>query len=153
MKEGQPVDIRAAYNDETTVSGVVERIAPVVDPTTGSVRVFINVEKGQSVLRPGQFVKAQVEVARHENTIVLPKEAVVYEDGAPIAYIVTDAPVEEPPVENTEPDSTDDENKNSSKEDKVKPKGPPKPKFVADRRELTIGFSDMRLANETAGCF
>ena len=48
------------------------------------------------LLRPGQFVKAQVEVARHENTIVLPKEAVVYEDGAPIAYMVTEAPIEEP---------------------------------------------------------
>ena len=74
----------------------VERIAPVVDPTTGSVRVFINVEEGQRLLRPGQFVKAQVEVARHENTIVLPKEAVVYEDGAPIAYMVTDAPKRSP---------------------------------------------------------
>ena len=51
LKEGQSVDIRAAYNDENTVSGTVERIAPVVDPTTGSVRVFINVEEGQSLLR------------------------------------------------------------------------------------------------------
>ena len=49
LKEGQSVDIRAAYNDENTVNGTVESIAPVVDPTTGSVRVFINVEEGQSV--------------------------------------------------------------------------------------------------------
>ena len=151
LKEGQPVDIRAAYNDETTVSGVVERIAPVVDPTTGSVRVFINVEEGQSLLRPGQFVKAQVEVARHENTIVLPKEAVVYEDGAPIAYIVTEAPIEDSPVENTDKDETDKNSNDSLEKEQSKSKEPPKPKLVADRRELTIGFSDMRFIEVTEG--
>ena len=151
LKEGQPVDIRAAYNDETTVSGVVERIAPVVDPTTGSVRVFINVEKGQSVLRPGQFVKAQVEVARHENTIVLPKEAVVYEDGAPIAYIVTTAPIEDSPSENTEKGEIDGDSKDSPEKEQMKSQEPPKPTLVAERRELTIGFSDMRFIEVTEG--
>ena len=115
LKEGQSVDIRAAYNDENTVNGTVERIAPVVDPTTGSVRVFINVEEGQSLLRPGQFVKAQVEVARHEDTIVLPKEAVVYEDGAPIAYMVTEAPEE--PIED-EPTEGDQEQEDGVKNQK-----------------------------------
>ena len=155
LNEGQPVDIRAAYNDENTVGGVVERIAPVVDPTTGSVRVFINVEEGQEVLRPGQFVKGQVEVARHENTIVLPKEAVVYEDGAPIAYIVTDAPEEDTVVEKTEEDSdgSDGTKEESTEggEEATESKGPPKPKFVADRRELTVGFSDMRVIEVTEG--
>ena len=142
LKEGQSVDIRAAYNDENTVNGTVERIAPVVDPTTGSVRVFINVEEGQSILRPGQFVKAQVEVARHEDTIVLPKEAVVYEDGAPIAYMVTEAPEE--PVEN-EPAEEEQE-----QGDGVEPEEP-QTKLVAERRELTVGFSDVRVVEVTEG--
>ena len=151
LNEGQPVDIRAAYNDDNTVGGVVERIAPVVDPTTGSVRVFINLEEGQEVLRPGQFVKAQVEVARHENTIVLPKEAVVYEDGAPIAYIVADAPAES---EKAPTDSTNEEEEATDSPDEEtanKQKGPPKPTFIADRRELTVGFSDMRVIEVTEG--
>ena len=143
LKEGQSVDIRAAYNDENTVNGTVERIAPVVDPTTGSVRVFINVEEGQSILRPGQFVKAQVEVARHEDTIVLPKEAVVYEDGAPIAYMVTEAPEE--PVEN-EPAEEEQE-----QGDGVKEPEEPQTKLVAERRELTVGFSDVRVVEVTEG--
>lgn len=164
LKEQQTVDIRAAYNDETNVSGVVERIAPVVDPTTGSVRVFINIEEGQKVLRPGQFVKAQVEVDRHENTIVLPKEAVVYEDGAPIAYVVMDAPPESSKKnddltdENDAPegernvDETDDENDQENKEGK-KEKGlrANKPTYVANRRELTVGFSDARIVEVTEG--
>ncbi len=141
LKEGQSVDIRAAYNDENTVDGLVERIAPVVDPTTGSVRVFINVEEGQNLLRPGQFVKAQVEVASHENTIVLPKEAVVYEDGAPIAYVVAEAPTEEPSEKVARP-----------KEDDIKGiQETQKAKLVADRRELTVGFSDIRVIEITEG--
>ena len=141
LKEGQAVDIRAAYNDNNTVDGLVERIAPVVDPTTGSVRVFINVEEGQNLLRPGQFVKAQVEVASHENTIVLPKEAVVYEDGAPIAYVVAEAPTEEPSEKVARP-----------KEDDIKGiQETQKAKLVADRRELTVGFSDIRVIEITEG--
>jgi membrane fusion protein (multidrug efflux system) len=164
LKEQQTVDIRAAYNDETNVSGVVERIAPVVDPTTGSVRVFINIEEGQKVLRPGQFVKAQVEVDRHENTIVLPKEAVVYEDGAPIAYVVMDAPPESSKKnddltdENDAPegernvDETDDENDQENKEgNKEKGLRANKPAYVANRRELTVGFSDARIVEVTEG--
>ncbi len=151
LKETQPVDIRAAYNNETTVTGIVERIAPVVDPTTGSVRVFINVEEGQTSLRPGQFVKAQVEVDRHDNTIVLPKEAVVYEDGAPIAYVVTEAPPEdtEPTDEDQQRLSENDANEQTDAE--PEDKGPPKSKFIADRRELTVGFSDARIIEVTEG--
>ena len=147
LKEGQSVDIRAAYNDEKTVNGTVERIAPVVDPTTGSVRVFINVKEGQSLLRPGQFVKAQVEVARHENTIVLPKEAVVYEDGAPIAYIVAEAPAEET-SEKEDPTKKDGGKEESDVEEQDEVE---KVKFIADRRELTVGFSDMQVVEVTGG--
>ena len=113
----------------------------MVDPTTGSVRVFINVEEGQNLLRPGQFVKAQVEVARHENTIVLPKEAVVYEDGAPIAYMVKEAPAE--PVEN--------QDAKGEQEDGAKKSDKPKTKLIAERRELTVGFSDVRVVEVTEG--
>jgi len=165
LKEQQTVDIRAAYNDETKVTGLVERIAPVVDPTTGSVRVFINIEEGQKVLRPGQFVKAQVEVDRHENTIVLPKEAVVYEDGAPIAYVVMDAPPE-PSKENgdsTEEDegekegekegeeNGDDADQNNEGYGKEQSRRANKSAYVANRRELTVGYSDSRIIEVTEG--
>ncbi len=155
LKEQQTVDIRAAYDSETSVSGVVERIAPVVDPTTGSVRVFINVEEGQNHLRPGQFVKAQVEVARHDNTVVLPKEAVVYEDGAPIAYMVTDAPPKEESKEKTDEganeksESDGDKKVNLDKDEDASKEN--SPKLVADRRELTIGFSNARIIEVVEG--
>lgn len=146
LKEGQAVDIRAAYNQENTVDGLVERIAPVVDPTTGSVRVFINVEEGQNLLRPGQFVKAQVEVARHEETIVLPKEAVVYEDGAPVAYVVAEPLAEEPSEKvGSIEEGNDKEDVNKESQDTQKSK------FVADRRELTVGFTDTLVVEVTEG--
>lgn len=152
LKEQQTVDIRAAYDSETSVPGVVERIAPVVDPTTGSVRVFINVEEGQTHLRPGQFVKAQVEVDRHDNTVVLPKEAVVYEDGAPIAYVVTDAPPKEDSKEGTnEETESDSDEKDSPDKDENSSSKESSPKLVADRRELTVGFSNARVVEVVKG--
>jgi membrane fusion protein, multidrug efflux system len=154
LKVLQTVDIRAAYNEDTKVTGIVERIAPVVDPTTGSVRVFINIQEGQTILRPGQFVKAQVEVDRHENTIVLPKEAVVYEDGAPVAYVVIDAPSQdnEKPITNDDADDiNEDINEDSDGYEKEKNVRANKPKYVANRRELTVGYSDSRIIEVTDG--
>ncbi len=150
LREQQTVDIRAAYDNETSVPGVVERIAPVVDPTTGSVRVFINVEEGQTHLRPGQFVKAQVEVDRHDDTVVLPKEAVVYEDGAPIAYVVTNAPPQQEDAEEKEA-SKDDTPKKTDEDSAEEHKEENTAKLVADRRELTVGFSDARIIEVTQG--
>ena len=151
LKEHQTVDIRAAYNDETKVTGVVERIAPVVDPTTGSVRVFINIEEGQTILRPGQFVKAQVEVDRHENTIVLSKEAIVYEDGSPVVYVVIDAPPE--PSKENEASTNDDGDIDQKDEEyeKENSMSSNKLKYVASRRELIVGFSDSRIVEVTEG--
>lgn len=142
LKENQSVEIQAAYSAEHKVTGVIERIAPVVDPTTGSVRVFINVEEGQQVLRPGQFVKAQVEVDRHENTIVVPKDGVVYEDGEAYAYIVTDAPPSEEPEKSDE--SLEDASGQEDRSERDSKKKERSPKLVADRRSLKLGYSDAR---------
>ena len=143
LKESQTVSIRAAYNEDQQVSGLVERIAPVVDTTTGSVRVFINVEEHQSILRPGQFVKAQVEVDRHENTIVVPKDGVVYEDGEPFAYIVTTALPDQTiePTEDSPKDAKSDITDETTNTEPVEDTGP---KLIADRRSLKLGYSDVR---------
>ena len=107
----------------------------MVDPTTGSVRVFINV-KDRPTGSSDQLAKAQVEVDRHENTIVVPKDGVVYEDGEAYAYIVTDAPPEaseESEGATDKPSSDENVEKESSKEDSTL-------KLVADRRSLQLGY-------------
>ena len=88
---GQPVTLAGAYDPDAVATGHVLRIAPVVDPTTGTARVTVAVDPGQQALRPGQFVKVRVEVDRREGVLTIPREALVWEDGEPVAWIVRDA--------------------------------------------------------------
>jgi multidrug efflux pump subunit AcrA (membrane-fusion protein) len=86
----------SAYDPDLWGVGTVARVAPVVDPSSGTFRVTVDLEPGQGALRPGQFVSVEIEVDRHEGVLVVPREAVVYEDGAPIVYRMIEAPPEDP---------------------------------------------------------
>ena len=59
--------------------GSVDRIAPVVDPGTGTVKVTVAIPRQQG-LRPGMFVEVELVTAIHEDALLLPKRAVVYDN-------------------------------------------------------------------------
>lgn len=82
---GQPVRLLSAYDPEHTARGEVARIAPVVDAGSGTFRVTVTIHSG-STLRPGQFVSVRLQVDEHKDVLVVPKVAVVWEDGAPVVY-------------------------------------------------------------------
>lgn len=94
VRVGQPARLTAAYDDALRSGGAVARIAPVVDPTSGTVRVTIDVDAEDNPLRPGQFVSVWIEVDRRENVVAVPRSAVVWEDGIPVIYAADNAPTE-----------------------------------------------------------
>jgi membrane fusion protein (multidrug efflux system) len=96
---GQTALLTGAYDDEVEVDGAISRISPVVDPTTGTVKVTVDVEADQTVIRPGQYVKVRVEVDRHADVLTIPRRALVWDDGEPIAWKIVDAPIEEASAE------------------------------------------------------
>lgn len=100
VREGQVALLTGAWEDGTPpATGRVVRVSPVVDATTGTVRVTIGVDPGQSALRPGQFVKVRLEVDRHPGVLAVPRRALVYEDGEPIVWAVVEAPAPAAPGE------------------------------------------------------
>jgi len=56
----------------------IERIAPQVDPSTGTVKVTVAVGRTDG-LRPGSFVRVGIVTDTHENTLVVPRTALVAE--------------------------------------------------------------------------
>lgn len=110
---GQSAALAGAYDDSTSVLGTVERVSPVVDPMTGTVRVTVAVhdsdQSGTIALRPGQFVKVQLEVDRHDDVLTIPRRALVWEDGDPIAWMVVEAHPPEPPEGEEDPDAEDED--------------------------------------------
>jgi hypothetical protein len=80
-------------------------------------------------------------VDRHDNVLVIPREAVVYEDGSPVAYRMIDKPIE---PDTGDEEAEDDEDADSDTEDTG-------PKFVAERVVITLGLMDNTWAEISEG--
>ncbi len=72
-------------------SGTIMRISPVVDPSSGTFKVTLGIIEDENGLRPGMFVNAHIVTATHEKAILVPKRAVVYDDGFPHVFVVNDS--------------------------------------------------------------
>jgi RND family efflux transporter MFP subunit len=75
---------------EEVFRGKVERLNPVVDSKSGTVKVTIAVENRSSHLRPGMFVRIRLVLDTHKDAVAIPKKAVFYERNAPNAFVVVD---------------------------------------------------------------
>jgi membrane fusion protein (multidrug efflux system) len=77
LSVGQQVRLSADSSDLATLAKI-ERIAPLVDVETGTVKVTLAVS-GQAILRPGTFVRVDVVIATHVDTLVVQRSALVPE--------------------------------------------------------------------------
>ena len=83
---------------ESLPAGVVERIAPVVDPRSGTVKITLDLPDTTG-LRPGMFVDVHLVVAFDAAALLLPRRALVYDNDEPYAFKMVGADrVERVPV-------------------------------------------------------
>jgi membrane fusion protein (multidrug efflux system) len=69
----------------------VKRVSPVVDPQSGTFKVTIGVKDKANKLRVGMFVNAHIVTDTHENTVLIPKLAIVYENELMNVFVVKDS--------------------------------------------------------------
>ena len=72
-------------------TGWVKRVSPVIDPSSGTFKVTIGVKNSENTLRAGMFVNAYIVTDVHENAILIPKTAIVYENEAMSVFVVKDS--------------------------------------------------------------
>jgi membrane fusion protein, multidrug efflux system len=89
LRTGQRARIRSEVLDGIETAGRLQRISPVVDPATGTVKVTVAIERGDSPLRPGMFVNVDLVVDTHDQALLLPKRAIVYDEGEPLAFVIS----------------------------------------------------------------
>ena len=77
LSPGQRVRLIADPADEATLARI-ERIAPVVDVATGTVKVTLAVD-GRSDLRPGSFTRVEIVTDTHGQALVVIRAALVAE--------------------------------------------------------------------------
>ena len=76
---GQPARLRADALGGQVFAGSIDRISPVVDPATGTIKVTVATPR-QEGLRPGMYVEVELVTAVHENALLVPKRALVYDN-------------------------------------------------------------------------
>ena len=58
--------------------GSVERIAPRVDPRSGTVKVTVAIPRAETLL-PGMYVSVELVTEVHEDAVLVPKKALIYD--------------------------------------------------------------------------
>lgn len=74
LRDGQRAELTVEAWPETRFSARVLRVSPVVDSSSGTVRVTLEV-RGEGKLRPGMFASVFLEMERREDALVVPKAA------------------------------------------------------------------------------
>jgi membrane fusion protein (multidrug efflux system) len=78
LRSGLPARLSARSGGGGEYDCAVKRIAPVVDPRTGTIKVTIAVG-GQPGLRPGMYVDVALVTATNDDAVLIPKRALVYD--------------------------------------------------------------------------
>lgn len=79
LARGQPARLRADSLGGALFKGAIDRISPVVDPGTGTIKVTVATPR-QEGLRPGMYVEVELVTAVHDDALLVPKRALVYDN-------------------------------------------------------------------------
>lgn len=91
LKIGQRAFVTSDHLKGKEFKAWIKRISPVVDPSSGTFKVTVGVRNAGNALRPGMFVNVHIIIDTHENVVLIPKTAVVYENEYMNVYVVRDS--------------------------------------------------------------
>ncbi len=91
VAKGQIAYISSDHIPGEQFTGWLKRVSPVIDPASGTFKVTIGVKVKNKQLRAGMFVNAHIITDTHENTVLVPKTAVVYENESMNVFVVKDS--------------------------------------------------------------
>jgi membrane fusion protein (multidrug efflux system) len=86
----QPVEL-TLDSEEETLTGRITLISPVIDPTSGTIKVTVEVTDYPRSTRPGDFVEVRIVTDRHTDTVLVPNTAVISDRGEQVVYVAADS--------------------------------------------------------------
>ena len=86
IRVGQPAHIRVEAYPGDSFSAEVARLRPTIDAATGTFTVTLEVE-GQGKLRPGMFASVYLQTDTHDDSIVIPRDALVLDSLGDTVFI------------------------------------------------------------------
>jgi membrane fusion protein (multidrug efflux system) len=87
LKAGLPARISTPASLQKDYRGRVDRIAPIIDAASGTVKVTVAIG-GQPGLRPGMYVDVELVTDTRDTALLVPKKALVYDEEQMFVYRV-----------------------------------------------------------------
>jgi RND family efflux transporter MFP subunit len=88
IQKGQQALLQVDAIKNETFEGKVLRVSPTVDPQTGTFEVTVSIRDESRQLRPGMFGRVRIVYDTHQNALMIPKNAVIEEDGMSSVYVI-----------------------------------------------------------------
>lgn len=91
LREGQTATLRFDALPGEVFTGRVTLISPTVDSETGTFRAIVEVRDPSRQVKPGMFGRVRIQYDQRENTLLIPKQAVLEEDDESAVFVVQDS--------------------------------------------------------------
>lgn len=91
LMEDQRATITVDALGEAEFAGKVDRISPVVDPSTGTIKVTVEVHDASRSLKPGMFARINIVHNVHAGALLAPRDAIMEEDNESTVFVVSDS--------------------------------------------------------------
>jgi membrane fusion protein (multidrug efflux system) len=91
LRVGQVAGLRVDAVEGREFSGQVSRISPVVDPSTGTIKITVEVHDATRQLKPGMFARIDIVHDVHAGAMLLPRDALIDEDNRSVVFVVRDS--------------------------------------------------------------
>jgi membrane fusion protein (multidrug efflux system) len=134
LKAGQKVHMQVDALPGKSFEGVIARIAPVVDAASGTFRVTCEFHDSTHTLMPGMFGRIDVAYDQRRDALVVPRNAVVEEDGETAVFTLEPASAKPAAV-----DAAKGKPGEAVASETAKPAAPT---FIARRRLVKTGYAD-----------
>jgi membrane fusion protein (multidrug efflux system) len=86
IQADQPVELVVTSTGDR-LTGRIDLVSPLVDPESGTIKVTVEVTEYPPTTRPGDFVEVSIVTARHDNSLLVPRVAVVTERGRSSVFV------------------------------------------------------------------
>lgn len=132
MQVGFPADLTVDAVPDHSYQGKILRISPIISAGTGTFKVTVEFRDKTRRLKPGMFTRVNIVYDVHEDTLLLPKDAILSEDIESSVFILKQEPEAE----------TEGENKPETSSNSETEPEPEKPieTWMAYKQSVEIGY-------------
>lgn len=86
LEPDQPVDLTLESNG-TKLRGRIKLVSPTIDPSSGTIKVTVEINDYPAGVRPGDFAQVSIVTEQRHGSTLVPKIALVNDRGEQVVYV------------------------------------------------------------------